>query len=275
MEIEHALFWSDTLLERWKTPTNFAEPNWRFFVSLENRIVWTHYKWPSDIPRGGTWILDDGVVPQQKFFVTQRGNFSCKSTPNRGIFHRKWYPMKDFFLISRLTRRQAKFMSKNETHFCFDSPSYYQGYLWIKKCLIVKTWRWFNITIHTFVTQGLAISSYGSQWTYFRWYQLIQFYSIFFIKRLESPVLLAFPVIITKYWVKKYFKDKLKWTINISLVLFVTRVCDCNLSDFSQGGYQNFKRPDFMTLTFERCPLQLDYVSVWYRLSPDDLKNLI
>ena len=65
--------------------------------------------------------------------------------------------MRDFFLISRLTRRQAKFMSKNETHFCFDSPSYYQGYLWIKKCLIVKTWRWFNITIHTFVTQGLAI----------------------------------------------------------------------------------------------------------------------
>ena len=131
-------------------------------------------------------------------------------------------PNEGFFLISRLTGRQAKFMSKNETHFCFDSPSYYQGYLWIKKCLIVKTWRWFNITIHTFVTQGLAISSYGSQWTYFRWYQLIQFYSIFFIKRLESPVLLAFPVIITKYWVKKYFKDKLKWTINISLVLFVT-----------------------------------------------------
>ena len=27
-----------------------------------------------------------------------------------------------------------------------------------------------------------------------------------------------------------------------------------------------------MTLIFERCPLQLDYVSVWYRLSPDDLK---
>ena len=24
-------------------------PNWRSFVSLENRIVWTHYKWPSDI----------------------------------------------------------------------------------------------------------------------------------------------------------------------------------------------------------------------------------
>ena len=24
-------------------------PNWRSFVSFENRIVWTHYKWPSDI----------------------------------------------------------------------------------------------------------------------------------------------------------------------------------------------------------------------------------
>ena len=56
MEIEHALFSSNTLPEKWKAPTNFAwyvivlAPNWRFFVSSENRMVWTHYKWPSDIP---------------------------------------------------------------------------------------------------------------------------------------------------------------------------------------------------------------------------------
>ena len=24
-------------------------PNWRFFISSEKRIVWTHHKWPSDI----------------------------------------------------------------------------------------------------------------------------------------------------------------------------------------------------------------------------------
>ena len=24
-------------------------PNWRFFVSSEKRIVWTHYNWPADI----------------------------------------------------------------------------------------------------------------------------------------------------------------------------------------------------------------------------------
>ena len=128
-------------------------------------------------------------------------------------------PNEGFFLISRLTRRQAKFMTKNETHFCFDSPSYYQGYLWIQKCLIVKTWRWFNITIHTFVTQGPAISLYGSQWTYFRWYQLIQFVTVTWVTFLKVAT--------------KTLKGQILW----------------------------------------RCPLQLDYVSVWYRLSPDDLKN--
>ena len=56
MEIEHALFSSDTLLEIWKAPTNLhgipvivLAPNWRFFVSSENRIAWTHDKWPFDI----------------------------------------------------------------------------------------------------------------------------------------------------------------------------------------------------------------------------------
>ena len=109
--------------------------------------------------------------------------------------------MRDFFLISRLTRRQAKFMTKNETHFCFDSPSYYQGYLWIQKCLIVKTWRWFNITIHTFVTQGPAISLYASQWTYFRWYQLIQFVTVTWVtflkvatKTLKGQILWPWPL---------------------------------------------------------------------------------
>ena len=56
-----------------------------------------------------------GCAPA-KIFRHPTREFLCKSTPNRGIFHRKWYPMRDFFLISRLTRRQAKFMSKNETH---------------------------------------------------------------------------------------------------------------------------------------------------------------
>ena len=41
------------------------------------------------IPGGALEFSVTRVVPQQKFFVTQRGNFSCKSTPNRGIFHRK------------------------------------------------------------------------------------------------------------------------------------------------------------------------------------------
>ena len=70
MEIEHALFSSDTLLERWKTPTNVIvlAPNWRFFASSESRIVWTPCRWPSD-------ILTTKTEPWNRTVWTAASNF--------------------------------------------------------------------------------------------------------------------------------------------------------------------------------------------------------
>ena len=94
-------------------------------------------------------------------------------------------PNEGFFSDFKTNEETSKIYDQKWSTFCFDSPSYYQGYLWIQKCLIVKTWRWFNITIHTFVTQGPAISLYASQWTYFRWYQLIQFVTVTWVTFLK------------------------------------------------------------------------------------------
>ena len=47
-------------------------PNWRFFVSSEHRIVWTYYRWPSD-------ILTTKTEPWNRTVWTPASNFWTKN----------------------------------------------------------------------------------------------------------------------------------------------------------------------------------------------------
>ena len=77
---KNALYFHPTLFLKYERhrqilpdiPVIVLAPNWRFFVSSENRIVWTQWEWPSD-------ILTTKNEPRNRTVWTPASNFETKN----------------------------------------------------------------------------------------------------------------------------------------------------------------------------------------------------